>query len=110
MKPPSWTINLPRDVGEPSPDWVYTITKDGKVVVAEAPLDLSAGPVTLSASRPDAGALVLRVLLTTKSDRDSLSRRRCRRAAKRLRSILGFLCCFVFHPGRQGWRQCTDDR
>jgi cephalosporin-C deacetylase len=58
----SWMIDLKRESGEPAPDLVYNITKDGQVVVAEGPLDLNAGPVKLTASRPDAGALVLRVL------------------------------------------------
>lgn len=58
----SWTIDLKRKADDPAPDLIYKIKKDGLDVVSEGKLDLSAGPVILSASRPDPGALVLQVL------------------------------------------------
>ena len=58
----TWTVDIKREAGAPVPELIYKIKKDGQVVVAEGPLDLSAGPVTLSAAREDAGALVVQVL------------------------------------------------
>ena len=40
----------------------YRIRKDGLAVIAEGPLDLSAGPITISATRQDPGALLAQVI------------------------------------------------
>lgn len=58
----SWTVDLKREAGAAAPDLIYKIKKDGQVVVAEGKLDLSTGPAKLSASRADAGTLVVQIL------------------------------------------------
>lgn len=63
----SWTIDLKREADVPAPDLIYKIKKDGQVIVSEGKLDLSAGPASLSATREDAGALVIQVLSSEKN-------------------------------------------
>lgn len=58
----SWTIDLKRDTESPAPELIYKIKKDGLEVLAEGSLDFSAGPVTVSAAREDAGVIIVQVL------------------------------------------------
>jgi cephalosporin-C deacetylase len=57
----TWTIDTNRAPDVVAPSLVYKIRKDGQVPVIEGNIDLAAGPATLTATREDAGALLLQV-------------------------------------------------
>ncbi|MDF3057604.1 MAG: Acetyl xylan esterase [Rariglobus sp.] len=63
----TWRVEVKPETGAPAPELVYKIKKDGQVVVQEGTLDYSAGAVSLSAVREDAGALVVQVLPAEKN-------------------------------------------
>ncbi len=61
----TWTVDITGDRS-----WAsaipYQVTKDGQVEISKGTLDVSSGPVTVSASRGDPGVLVLRLYPTGK--------------------------------------------
>lgn len=62
-----WTIDVPRGAEAPEPGLTYKIKADGQAVVAEGALDLTEGPVTVTASRADAGALLVQIFAAGKT-------------------------------------------
>jgi cephalosporin-C deacetylase-like acetyl esterase len=65
----SWTVEIKTDPASPAPELSYKITRDGAAPVSSGKLDFSGAPLTLSASREDAGTLVAQVFVagTTKA-------------------------------------------
>lgn len=61
-----WNVDIKPEAGVPLPAMTYTIKKDGQVLVAEGKLDPSAGPVTLTAGRDDAGVLLAQIFSSDK--------------------------------------------
>jgi len=60
----AWTIDVPRGAEAAAAGLSYKIKTDGQAVVAEGVLDLEKGPVTVTAARADAGALLVQVFAT----------------------------------------------
>ena len=63
----TWTIDLKqRDPAVPAPELTYKIKKDGQVQIADGKLNLSAGPVTLTATRDDPGVILAQIFEPSK--------------------------------------------